>query len=264
MDDLLRLQKILSVLPLGGLRYFPMIDSTNNEAQNWISQGAPDLSLIVANEQTAGRGRMSRKWITPPNSALAFTLILHPHNAESAGQYTALGAIALCKVLIDEYNLPAVIKWPNDVLVFGKKTAGILVEMIWIGECLDSILVGIGVNITPQSVPTSGDVQFPVSCLEKVLEHPIDRWELLQKILRNILYWRTNLGKPVFMDTWNSLLAWRDEWVQATIENTSNPQVGHLIGVGQEGELILKDPFGKAQKIHMGELLHLRRYEPVD
>src|SRR5436189_4154195 len=87
--------KTLSDLPLGGIRYFSSIGSTNDEALAWAAKGAADLSIVIADEQTAGRGRLSRKWFTPHGSALAFSLILHPQHGAHLSRTVGLAALAI-------------------------------------------------------------------------------------------------------------------------------------------------------------------------
>src|SRR5271169_6463108 len=112
------LQAALRDLPLGGLRFFESIGSTNDEALAWASQDASDLSIVIADEQTSGRGRLGRKWFTPPKSALAFSLILRPAADEIRypARVTGLGALALTDA-VSKFGLRAQIKWPNDVLL---------------------------------------------------------------------------------------------------------------------------------------------------
>src|SRR5690242_7641436 len=129
------LKRTLSKLPLGDVKYFDSIGSTNNEALAWATGGAPDLSMVIADEQTAGRGRLDRKWFTPKGSALAFTLILHPTTEEKPhlSRIVGLAALAVAQSLRTR-GLNAQIKWPNDVLIEGRKVCGILVESVWSGE----------------------------------------------------------------------------------------------------------------------------------
>ena len=135
----LQLEQHLSSLPLGAFRYYETIGSTNNEALAWASQGAPDFSLILADEQTSGRGRMDRKWFTPPYSALAMSLILRPTTIERAhpARTTGLLALSLAESLL-KLGLVPQIKWPNDVLLTDRKVAGILVESTWMSMELDA------------------------------------------------------------------------------------------------------------------------------
>ena len=104
-----KIESALATLPLGVIRYFETIGSTNDEALAWASQGAPDLSLVVADEQTSGRGRMDRKWFTPPHTALAMSLILRPTDVERAHlpRTTGLLALSLTESLLDTGTRPA-------------------------------------------------------------------------------------------------------------------------------------------------------------
>src|SRR5512147_1345877 len=116
--DQASLQALLSGLPLGAVRYFDTVGSTNDLAARWADDGAPDLSLVAADEQTAGRGRLGRRWITPPGAALAFSLVLTDIRQADILRYTALGALAVCDALNLTFSPlpPAQIKWPNDVI----------------------------------------------------------------------------------------------------------------------------------------------------
>ncbi len=167
----------LADLPLGGLRFFDSIGSTNDEALAWISEDAQDLSIVVADEQTAGRGRSGQKWLTPPGSALAFSLILRPSTLERTvpGRITGLGALALAQCCADLGISTARIKWPNDLLLNGRKAAGILVESAWAGNVLDASVLGIGLNVTAAAVPPASQVTFPATSLETELGRPPER-----------------------------------------------------------------------------------------
>jgi BirA family biotin operon repressor/biotin-[acetyl-CoA-carboxylase] ligase len=166
------------------------------EAAEWLQAGAADFSLVLANEQTAGRGRFQRRWYTPPDAALAFSLILRPRESEEGQQsllFTGLGAVAVCEALERLYGLRPQIKWPNDVLVTGKKVCGILSEAHWQGEKLLGIVLGIGINVAPSSVPPVSAVLFPATCVEDCLASSIyqapvrvDRFQLLAGVLERI------------------------------------------------------------------------------
>src|SRR6266545_2786419 len=148
------LKKMLSKLPLGDVRYFDWIGSTNTEALAWATSDAKDLSLVIADEQTAGRGRLDRKWFTPKGAALAFSLILRPRVEEKPflTRMVGLAALAIADSLRTR-GLIAQIKWPNDVLIAGHKVCGILIESVWSGEDVDCAVIGIGVNLLKESVP---------------------------------------------------------------------------------------------------------------
>jgi BirA family biotin operon repressor/biotin-[acetyl-CoA-carboxylase] ligase len=259
----------LAGLPLGSIRFFDQIDSTNLEAARWIAGGAPDLSLVVADEQTAGRGRLSRRWFTPPGASLAFSLVLRggaqPTGSPEAGidpgtvsmRLTALGALSISLALEADYGLSPEIKWPNDVLLQRQKTAGILVEGHWQGEQLQAAILGIGINIAPASVPPDEQISFPATCVEAALGRPVDRLHLLRAVIENLLTWRERLNEPLFITTWDRYLAFKREWV--TVSQDGSPggpasRTGILTGLDDLGRLRLKDRADQEFRIVSGEL----------
>ena len=252
-----QLQKALSSLPFGELRYFDTIGSTNDEALTWASQDAPDLSMIVADEQTAGRGRSSRKWFTSLGSALALSLILRPSAAELAypARITGLGALAIADSL-RALGLTPKIKWPNDVLINRRKVAGILVESVWTGDALTSSVLGMGVNVLKESTPLSDGLLFPSTSIETELGQPLDRVELLKEIISALIKWRKNLGEDGFIHAWEDALAFHGEQVQV-IRDQDEPLIGKLIGLELDGSLIIHAIDGNFQNIQFGEI-HLR------
>jgi BirA family biotin operon repressor/biotin-[acetyl-CoA-carboxylase] ligase len=263
-----KLRSLLEDLPLGDVRFFNQIDSTNREASVWASQGAPDLALVIANEQTAGKGRHRRSWFTPPDSALAFSLVLHQTKHEItqmdsstsdenlAVRWTALGALAVCQALQEKYALKAEIKWPNDVLIWQRKAAGVLVEAHWNADQLRALILGIGINIAPLSAPPDELVSFPATCVEAAVGHPIQRFELLQAVIRNILAWRERLYEPVFIQTWESYLAFKGDRVvileSSPTQHTA--QTGLLIGLDEHGRLRIRTSENEELRLVTGEL----------
>jgi BirA family biotin operon repressor/biotin-[acetyl-CoA-carboxylase] ligase len=140
---------VLKDLPVGEIRCFEQIGSTNDEAARLVAQGAPHLTLVIAEEQTAGRGRGGNTWYSPAGASLAFSLILYPHHLEPylLPRLTALGALAVKDALNKLYDLPAQIKWPNDVLVHRQKVCGVLAEAQFDGDQVKALVLGIGINV---------------------------------------------------------------------------------------------------------------------
>jgi BirA family transcriptional regulator, biotin operon repressor / biotin---[acetyl-CoA-carboxylase] ligase len=261
--DQASLKEILAGLPLGPVLYYERTSSTNDEAGRWVENGAPDLALVVADEQTAGRGRLGRSWHTPPASALAFTLVLKNAPQEEILPYTALGALAVSAALGKHFALRPQIKWPNDVLVDGRKLAGVLVEAYWRGEQLQALVLGIGINVAPESVPPEADLQFPATSVETSLSRPVDRWVLLKQVLQALLDWRPLVGEPEFIQAWEDQLAFRGEWVRvsgAGSEPTGLPERGRVDGLNPDGTLRLRTADGKVHTIRSGDI----RVRPVD
>jgi BirA family biotin operon repressor/biotin-[acetyl-CoA-carboxylase] ligase len=251
------LRAALRDLTLGGLRFFTAAGSTNDEALAWAARGAPDFSLVVADEQTSGRGRMGRAWFTPPGSALAFSLILRPNPAEreQIGRFSGLGALALVQALRG-YGLTAQVKWPNDVLVQRCKVAGILVETVWSGDEIDSLVLGMGVNVYPASLPPPESLTFPAACLQSATLAILSREALLKDILSALVALRAGLASSAFLEAWQDALAFRGEPVQVW-QGSAAPLRGEVQGLQADGALLIKNSSGETQVVHFGEV-HLR------
>lgn len=250
----LELEAFLSNLNLSSVRYFDSIGSTNDEAMTWARNGAKDLSLVIADEQTLGRGRLDRPWFTPPKTALAFSLILRPTYVEKPllPRMVGLAALALSDVL-QTLNLSPQIKWPNDVLLNGRKLAGILIEAIWFEEEVISIVIGMGVNISKGSIPTTDILNFPATSLENELGYAPDRKVLLHAILANIMALRPHIGTDSFMSSWEKKLAYYGRQVRVEMGGEKSVS-GKVVGLESDGSLKLRDDDGKSISVRFGDV----------
>jgi BirA family biotin operon repressor/biotin-[acetyl-CoA-carboxylase] ligase len=248
------LKKVLSKLPLGDVRYFDSIDSTNNEALDWATSEAKDLSLVIADEQTAGRGRLDRKWFTPRGTALAFSLILRPTAEEKPHLTRIIGLAALAVAdALRTRGLVSQIKWPNDVLLNGRKVAGILVESVWSGEEVDCVVIGIGMNVLKGAVPSADLLNFPATSLEESLGPAVERERILHDILAGIMALRPHLGTDSFIASWEKALAFRGEQVQAE-QGDEVLVTGQLLGLEPDGGLRITDGNGKSMTVRFGDV----------
>jgi BirA family transcriptional regulator, biotin operon repressor / biotin---[acetyl-CoA-carboxylase] ligase len=253
------LQTSLAALPLSEIKYFDTIGSTNEYALNWAKSGAADGCLVVANTQTAGRGRLGRKWITSPDSSLAFSLIIHPQPEEARvlPLFSPLGSLAVAETLVQQYAMDKIrVKWPNDVLIDQKKTAGILVESSWLGSKAQVVVIGIGINVAPESIPPADQLLFPATCVENSYGKPIDRIELLSRILKSMLAWRAKITTNEFLTAWDNYLAFRGEMVH--VQQTEQWSVaGELLGIDKYGNLRIRTGQGGVLSVAFGDV-HLR------
>ena len=249
-----KLNKLLSKLPIGDIKYFDSIGSTNDEALAWAANDAKDLSLVVADEQTAGRGRFDRKWFTPPGTALAFSLILRPSAAERPhlSRMVGLAALSVADSLLAR-GLSPQIKWPNDILLNECKVAGILIESVWSGEDVDCIVIGMGVNILKGAVPDPDMLLFPATSLEDALGYPVERAEVLHDILAALIVLRPQLNTNEFMAKWERLLAYRDRQVQVEMGGEGSV-IGNVSGLDKDGSLRLSDRDGKFLTVQFGDV----------
>lgn len=248
------LKKQLAKLNLGGLHYFESLGSTNDEALAWATRGAEDFSLIVADEQTQGRGRLDRKWFTPKGSAIAMSLILRPtapmrsHLSRTVG-LAALSLADACLAL----GLSPKIKWPNDILLDGKKVAGILVETVWSGEDADSLVIGIGINVHTSAIPPVETLKFPATSLEDMLGTVPTREEIISHVLSNMLRWREQINTGRFIQAWEEKLAFRGEIVQIHAGGVES-SYGVLDGLESDGSLRLRDEHDKSIIVRFGDV----------
>lgn len=249
------LKKALAQIPIGGLRYFDSIGSTNDEALDWAAKGASDFSLVVADEQTHGRGRLQRTWHTPKGSALAISLILKPDEIIKShlSRMVGMSAIAIMDSLLGVGVNPT-IKWPNDILLNHKKTAGILVESVWSGREVVAIVIGMGINVYKSSTPPSDSLRFPATSIENELgKQPPTREEILREILSAFLVWREKLATDELINTWEERLAFRNWRVQIACGDEIL-QSGVLDGLEADGSLRLNDENNNSAIVRFGDV----------
>lgn len=257
--DQSQLNKLLSKLKLGSIRYFESLGSTNDEALAWATGGAKDMSLVVADEQTTGRGRYDRPWFTPPGTALAFSLILHPTADEKPhlSRLVGLAALSITRS-IQMRGLEPEIKWPNDVLLSHRKVAGVLIELVWSGEDVENVVIGMGINISKRSVPSTNILRFPAISMEDALGQPIERAEVLHDILATFISLRPRLDKNELIAEWEKLLAYQGGQVQVEIGD-GQTVIGKVAGLESDGSLKLQEEDGKLVTVRFGDV-RLRPY----
>ena len=248
------LETVLANLNLSAIHYFDSIGSTNDEAHSWAKDGAKDLSLVVADEQTMGRGRMDRPWFTPPKTALAFSLILRPTYAEKPllSRTVGLAALALTDVL-QTLNLDPQIKWPNDILLNGRKLAGVLIEATWFEDEVQSIVIGMGINIAKRSVPSTDILGIPATSLENMLGYIPDRNVILHATIANIIALRPHMGTDSFLSSWEKKLAYYGRQVRVEMGGEKSIS-GKIVGLESDGSLKIRDDDGKTISVRFGDV----------
>ena len=129
------------------IRHYPNLESTNNEAARFASEGAEEGTVVVAENQTAGRGQRNNVWESEPGKNLTFTVILHPHFIPTDKLFVVSKAFGLAMVEALADTIPCSVKWPNDIYVGKRKLAGILLEHFFEGDSLSFSVIGAGVNV---------------------------------------------------------------------------------------------------------------------
>jgi BirA family transcriptional regulator, biotin operon repressor / biotin---[acetyl-CoA-carboxylase] ligase len=253
-DPLLDSARLTTILGARPFRFHPETVSTNDDAHQWAEEDAPAGAVVITEEQHGGRGRFNRKWLSPAGTALMFTVILRPKlPPDKLARPTMLGALAVAEALSGLPSLPVELislKWPNDVHLGGRKVAGILTEALWMGDSLSAILLGIGVNVRVDFSDT--ELATKATSLEHVSGVPIDRAELLGRILKRIDHWSTRIVDRSLPLAWRGRLATIGQRVVARGEGT--PIEGLVLDVEDEGMLVIKEDNGVLRRVVAGEV----------
>ena len=220
------------------------------------ANGAPEGLIVQADTQTAGRGRLNRQWESPTGLGLWFSIVLRPPlNGREIALSPFFASIAVAQTL-KNYNMRPELKWPNDVLLNGKKTCGILAETAWHGDELNGLVLGIGINILPPSVPSSREINFPATCIQAHADQPINRLFFLRSVLACLFETRKLLIKDSFIQRYQNYLAYINE--EVILETIREKKFrGTLIGIDSDGCLQLRMQNGHKKRFPSGDL-HLR------
>jgi BirA family biotin operon repressor/biotin-[acetyl-CoA-carboxylase] ligase len=229
------------------IAYHPRLDSTNTLAKRRASEGAPEGLLVIADEQTAGRGRLGRTWWAPAGSALLTSLLFRPVlPPDQAQQLTMLCALAAADAVRDTTALAVDLKWPNDLLIQGCKLAGILTESVFKADHLDFVVVGLGLNVNTDFVQAPPLIA-PATSLRLELGHPVDRLALLSAYLDGVARRYGQLKRTSPYHEWASRLV-----------TLGQPVIAHLVdqtlsglaaGVDTDGALLLRTADGAVHRL---------------
>lgn len=229
-------------------KFFTSVDSTNDIAQQWLRDGATVGSVVIADEQLKGRGRRGRTWYTPPNVAIAVSVILKPTVA-TAARSSMLGALAvydLCQHLNIEH---VAIKWPNDVLIDAKKVSGILPEAVWQNDNLLGVVLGMGINVRNQF---DDELQDIATSLEAATKQHLNRAELITFLLQRIDYWTTHIASDDLLLAWKSRLITLGQ--EVIITGANRYIVGQAVDTETDGTLLIKTADGSIQRVMAGDV----------
>lgn len=250
--------RVLSNEPYGQhLHYFRSTSSTNSEAIRLAAAGAPEGTLVVADEQTAGRGRAGRRWYTPPGSGLAASLVLRPVlSSGHIGHLALLGGVATAQAIESLSNLQPQLKWPNDIFINGKKVAGILGESSFSAAALEWVVLGIGINVNA-GPPEDASTRNAASFLANHSGHILDRVRLLLELVRAVAENYPHLGTKTLITAWENRMIWRGERVRVLNEESASIE-GTVLGLSQNGELRLSLDNGRTLTISAGDISLIR------
>jgi BirA family biotin operon repressor/biotin-[acetyl-CoA-carboxylase] ligase len=237
---------------------FDSLASTNDTAKEMAAAGAIEGTTVVAVEQTAGRGRYDRQWFSPKGEGLYHSIILTPPiPAQSAPLLGFVAAIALAEVLIEEYNIHADIKWPNDVLANGKKLAGILLELEAEDDRIKYVVLGIGVNVNQSVFPD--DLAERATSLRIETGMTFDCEKLRKGLFARLCDWYNrflNDRSNVVLSRYSELSSYASG-KDVRVRTTERIIVGRTVGLDSSGGLLVRTVDGRIELILSGDVQRL-------
>jgi BirA family biotin operon repressor/biotin-[acetyl-CoA-carboxylase] ligase len=256
--DVARLQQGLGAGRFGKtIHYFHEIGSTNSYARERAELGAAEGEVVVAESQSHGRGRLGRRWESPPFANLYVSILLRPKLSPAhAAQITLMAAVALAEVVEEFVPERPAIKWPNDILIGGKKLAGILTEAACKAEGVEYAILGIGVNLNYASAAMPEEIRRRATSVLEVAGRPVQRERFLQRLIHSIERCYGELEQAGFDSLaarWESYFAWRGRRVR--VELLDQVTSGTAKGIDREGALVILDDGGSAQRILAGDVI---------
>ncbi len=241
------------------IQLYPEVVSTNTLAMEMASNGAAEGAVVIAETQTGGKGRLGRKWISPKGN-LYLSVILRPAVAlQKAPLVTLLGAAAVAASIRRQCGLQAGIKWPNDILISGKKVAGLLTEMSAEQDRIRHIVLGIGVDVNMDPAALPHDVRAQTSTLAVETGAPVDRVALLQQLLRELDH-----RYQVFCSNDQDVLR---EWEllnltigkRVAVSGAGETLEGRAQRIDGEGRLVIRQDDGTTRTVAAGDVTILKK-----
>jgi BirA family biotin operon repressor/biotin-[acetyl-CoA-carboxylase] ligase len=253
------LQRLLRSAVFGHrIFYYPSIGSTNERALELAAAEEPEGGLVLAEEQTAGRGRRDRTWSSRPYLGIYASLILRPAiAAPRAPLITFMAAVAIADALNEIAGLKARIKWPNDVLVGRRKIAGVLGEVRGSEPEVREMVVGIGLNVNQRAEDFPADIRDRATSVRVETGSPAERAAVLASILEGFERRYARLlrdGPATLLREWESLSALAPG-APLKVESPGGPIDGEFAGIDEEGGLLLRGGDGAIRRIAFGEVL---------
>ncbi len=240
-----------------GYFYFREIDSTNNRALELAAQGYPEGTVVVAETQTAGRGRRGRTWHSPARHGIYVSVILRPPlPVRDVPRVSLLLGVAVAETLEAEYDLPARIKWPNDILINHRKIAGILSEVVTSPQHeVDYIVTGIGLNINNPLEEFPPDLRTDPTSVMAERDTPVSRVRILQGLLMRLesRYYQLLEGD------WGGILNKGKELSmvlgqEVKFDTPGGLAAGKAVDIDNNGFLLVQDEHGKIHTVISGEV----------
>jgi BirA family transcriptional regulator, biotin operon repressor / biotin---[acetyl-CoA-carboxylase] ligase len=231
--------------------YYPVLESTMDAAKKEALWGAEAGTVVVTDEQVAGRGRLQRTWLSP-KGALAFSIILRP-NIEYLHCMIMLASLSVANAIETTTGLRCQIKWPNDVLIHDKKVCGILIETDIRKNSLQHVIIGIGINVNMRVAEYPEIASFATSLSDQTgLE--VSRLQIVSRVLMNIeMLYQTMAHSDFIWQEWKERLVTLGQKVEVNMGNILYQGIAE--SVSRDGSLLLRQQDGKSIRIIVGDII---------
>ncbi|MFC4410941.1 biotin--[acetyl-CoA-carboxylase] ligase [Chungangia koreensis] len=238
------------------IHYFDSCPTTQSIAHEEAANGAVDGTVVISEEQTAGKGRLARNWSSTKGKGIWMSIILRPDiPPQLAPQFTLVAAVAITRAIADETGVTPSIKWPNDLLINGRKCTGILTELQAEADRVQSIILGIGVNVNQTTEDFPDELKSIATSLKIEIGNDVDRLVLTAKIFEYIEKY-TDLyieqGFRPLKILWESYSDTLGKRIRASMVN--GEIIGKAIGITEEGVLQIQTDDGKIHGIYSADI----------
>ena len=248
----------LELLEKRGVHYYPSLGSTNVELRRLAEEGAPEGAVVLADSQSAGRGRRGRAWYSPPGKGLYFSLLLRPQwtGAAAAAALTLVAAVSTARLLRESSGAAVTIKWPNDLLAGTKKLGGILTEAKSEGAMLRYLLLGVGLNLNHQIDDFPVELRGQATSLALECGRTLERAPFFLSLLENLLedcrlFFKK--GFAPFRQPWKEMSSSLGKIIKITLPGRTLR--GKAVDIDSAGALLIEDEQGKHHRIRYGEII---------
>ena len=236
------------------IHHYEEVTSTNDVIKQLADKGAPEGTIVVCEEQLAGKGRLGRTWFSPRGAGVWCSVLLRPSiMPQHASKLTLLGAVAVAQGIRNQCGITSGIKWPNDLLFQGKKVCGLLTEMRAEQDSVEYVVIGFGINV--KNIGFHEDVSCKAISLEQMVGGEISRKELLAEILASI-----ESNYLLFLE--QGFTPIKEQWEQFNItlgnkvvlSSPGQRVTGTAVRLGDEGQLVIKSVKGEERAYYAGEV----------
>ena len=241
------------------IRVLNQVTSTNDVIEQMTTENPTEGLVVFAESQTKGRGRLGRRWSSPSGKGVWFSILLYPNlHPTEITQLTAATATALTRAIANETGLQAEIKWPNDLLLDGKKVAGILTELQAELDQVHHVIIGIGIDVQQSPSDFPSELRKSATSLKMALGHPVDRPSLATSLLRELDHDYARILDREFKELaeeWESRCSTLGQHV--SIEVGARTLRGRAESLNPNGALLIRTDHGRLERVTGGDVLIL-------